>query len=54
MFFGTYINWSNDMTNSMLGHIGDLVGDFTPLLIPIIAIGIGLIIIGAIIKAIRG
>lgn len=42
------------MTNSMLGYMGDLIEDFTPLLVPVIAIGIGLIIVAAIVHSIRG
>lgn len=53
-FTGTFINWTPDMTNQMLNFMGDLISDFTPLLIPIIAIGVGLIVIGAIVHAIRG
>jgi len=53
-FFGTFINWTDNMTNDMLGYIGDLIDDFSPLLVPVIAIGLGLIVIGAIIRAIRG
>jgi len=51
---GTFITWTEEDTTAMIGHMSDLLTDLTPLLIPIIAIAIGLIIVGAIIRAIRG
>jgi len=51
---GVFIDWTDEMTTSLLGRIKDLITDLTPLLIPIIAIGVGLIVVGAIIRAIRG
>lgn len=54
IFLGTFLTWTGDDTTAMIGYISDLITDLTPLLIPVIAIGIGLIIIGAIIRAIRG
>lgn len=54
MLVGTFITWTESDTTSMLGYVADLISDLQPLLIPIIAIGIGLIVVGAIISAIRG
>lgn len=54
MFFGTFLTWTEGNTTAMIGHMSDLFTDLTPLLIPIIAISVGLIVIGAIIRAIRG
>jgi hypothetical protein len=54
MIFGTFITWTPENTTTLLGYIESLISDLTPLLIPIIAIGVGLIIIGAIVRAIRG
>jgi len=51
---GTFINWTPEMTNSMIGYMVDLFNDLSNLLVPVIAIGVGLIVIGAIIRAIRG
>jgi len=48
------INWTSDMTNAMLADIQGIITDLSPLLVPIIAIGVGLIVVGAIISAIRG
>ena len=50
----TFINWTDANTSSTIAVIKDLIGDLTPLLIPIIAIGLGLIIFTVIVKAIRG
>lgn len=49
-----FIDWTQEMTDDMIGYMKDLLTDLTPLLIPIIAIGVGLIIVGVIIRAIRG
>ena len=54
LFVGTFLTWEEAHTTLMLGYAKDLITDLTPLLIPIIAIAIGLIVVGAIIKAIRG
>lgn len=48
------INWTSDMTNTMLADIQGIITDLSPLLVPIIAIGVGLIVVSAIISAIRG
>jgi len=51
---GTFLTWTTEDTTAMIGHMSDLFTDLTPLLIIIIGIGMGLIIVGAIIRAIRG
>jgi len=53
-FLGTFFTWTPENTTTMIGYMGDLLDDLTPLLIPIIAVAVGLIIVGAIIRAIRG
>jgi hypothetical protein len=50
----TFLSWTPEMTTSMIGYIEDLITDLTPLLIPIIAIGLGLIIFAVIVRVIRG
>jgi len=50
----TFINWTDANTSSTIGVVKDLISDLTPLLIPVIAIGLGLIIFTVIVKAIRG
>jgi len=51
---GTFLTWSGDDTTAMIGYMSDLFTDLSPLLIIIIGIGMGIIVVGAIIKAIRG
>lgn len=50
----TFFTFSGDDVATMTGYITDFLGDFTPLLLPIIAVGVGLIILTVIIKALRG
>lgn len=50
----TFIDWTSQNTTDMLGYVKDLITDITPLLLPIIAISVGLIIVIAIIRALRG
>jgi len=54
MLVGTFLTWTTEDTTSMIGYMSDLFTDLTPLLIPIIAIAVGIIVVGAIIHAIRG
>ena len=48
----TFFTITDADINKMLGYVGDLVGDLTHLMLPIIAIGLGIFIFWAIIKAI--
>lgn len=56
MFFLTtfIIPWESSNTTDLLANITGVITDLTPLLTIIIGIGIGLIVVGAIISAIRG
>lgn len=56
MFFLTtfIIPWESANTTDLLANITGVITDLTPLLTIIIGIGIGLIVVGAIISAIRG
>lgn len=54
MLISTFINWDASTTNAMLGYTSAVLSDMTPLLTIIIGVGLGLIILGAIISAIRG
>lgn len=56
MFFLTtfIIPWDSGNTTDLLANITGVITDLTPLLTIIIGIGIGLIVVGAIISAIRG
>ena len=49
----TFINWTPQMTTDMLAYISDFISDVSGLMTPIIAVGLGLIIFGAIINAIK-
>jgi hypothetical protein len=49
-----FISWTSDMTGNVLAATTGLITDLTPLLTIIIGIGIGLIVVVAIISAIRG
>lgn len=51
---GTFLTWSAEDTTAMIGHMSDLFTDLTPLLIIVFGIDMGLIVVGAIIRAIRG
>lgn len=52
--FITFITWTEENTSTMLGYTRDIISDLTPLIIPIIAIGLGLLIFTVVIKSIRG
>ena len=49
----TFFTISGDQITTMLGYVGNFVTDISPLLLPIIGIGIGIIIVVAIIGAIK-
>jgi len=53
MLFGTFFTITPENITTMLGYTTDLITDLTPIILPIVAIGLGLIIFYAIIKAIR-
>lgn len=50
----TFINWTPEMTEDMLANVSGFISDLSPLLIPVIAVLLGLVIIAAIVGAIRG
>lgn len=55
IFLTTFIiPWASGNTTDLLANITGVITDLTPLLTIIIGIGIGLIVVGAIISAIRG
>lgn len=51
--FGTFIDILPTDITAMLGYTKDLITDLTPLLLPIIAIGIGIFIVVALINVIK-
>lgn len=49
-----FITWTTENTTEMLGYMSGFIADITPLLTPIIAIGLGLLVFSVIVRAIRG
>jgi len=49
----TFFTITEDNMTTMLGYVSDLIGDITPILLPIIAIGLGLMIFYAIVHSIK-
>lgn len=47
------INFTDEMVSSTIGYVGAVFSDMSGLLLLIIGVGLGLIIVGAIISAIR-
>ncbi|GAI36087.1 unnamed protein product [marine sediment metagenome] len=50
---GTFITITTEDITSMIGYIKDFLIDLTPLLLPIVAVAVGIFIFWAIVKAIR-
>ena len=50
----TFFEITPDDITAIIGHTKELIGDLTPFLTLIIAVGIGLIIFSVIVKTIRG
>ena len=53
MATGTFMTITEADITTMLGYVGALIGDLTPLLLPIIAISLGIFIFWAIVKAVK-
>jgi hypothetical protein len=49
----TFFTFSSSSISDMLGYVSDFMNDISPLMLPIIAIGIGIFIVIAIIGAFR-
>lgn len=49
----TFITITDQNITDMLGYVSDLLTDLTPLLLPIVAVGVGIFIFWAIVKAIK-
>lgn len=49
----TFFTFATSSMDTMLGYVGDFITDITPLMLPIIAIGLGIFIVLAIIKAFK-
>ncbi len=50
----TFLAISTEDITTMLGYVEDLIGDLTPLLLPVLGVGLGIFIFWAIISAIKG
>lgn len=53
-FLATFFTITDDNVSTTLGYVKDLIGDLTPFLTIIVAVGIGLIIFSVIVSTIRG
>ena len=53
MFLGTFLTLTSGDITAMLGYVQNIITDLTPLMLPIIAAGVGIFIFWAIVKAIR-
>lgn len=47
------LTFTNEMVNTIVDWIGSVFSDLSPLLLLIVGVGVGLIVIGAIISALR-
>jgi len=51
--FGTFLNITSNDISTMFGYTEALISDLTPLLLPIIGVGVGILVIWAIIRSFR-
>jgi len=51
--FGTFLNITSNDISTMMGYTEALISDLTPLLLPIIGVGVGILVIWAIIRSFR-
>ncbi|GAH91925.1 unnamed protein product [marine sediment metagenome] len=49
----TFITIESADITAMIGYISDFLTDLTPLLLPIVAVGVGIFVFWAIVKAIK-
>jgi len=54
MILSVGLNFTNEMVSSTIGYVGSVFSDMSGLLLLIIGVGLGLMVIGAIISAVRG
>jgi len=54
ILLNTFLTWGEPETALTLSYMQNMISDLTPLIIPIIAIGLALLIFTVVIKAIRG
>jgi len=51
--FGTFLNITSDNISTMISYTQALISDLTPLLLPIIGVGLGILVVWAIIRSFR-
>jgi hypothetical protein len=49
----TFFTFSSSSIDTMLGYVGGFITDITPIMLPILAIGLGIFIVSAIIGSFR-
>jgi len=54
MIFGTFFTITGDNVSTMLGYVQGLITDMIPLILPVVAVGIGMLVIWVLIKALTG
>lgn len=54
IFLGTIFTISQADMESLIGYMGDVFSDLAPLLLLIIGVSLGLLVVGVIIKSLRG
>jgi len=52
-FLGTFLDITPDNITAMLNYSKGLISDLTPLILPVIGVGLGILVIWAIIKSFR-
>lgn len=53
MIFGTFITITNEMMTDLLGYVGDLFTDVSPILLLVVAVLLCALFIGALISSFR-
>lgn len=51
---GTFFTITSENVSSTIGYISDIIGDFSPILFVIMGVAVGIIVLEAIIGAVRG
>jgi len=54
MILGTFFTITTENVSTMLGYVQALITDLIPLILPVVAVGIGMLVIWILIKALTG
>lgn len=49
----TFFTFSSSSIDTLLGYVGGFITDITPLMLPLIAIGVGILVVSALIGIFR-